>query len=223
MCPHCGRDAPIVYRGIVAYCTACGGVRLPLSGRSVNLAGRPSKVGGAVASLAGSLVLGFGLICALLIGGLLSLLGAPSVALWIVCSPIAVAALVLGALLLRSGSRLRRTGSDVERATLQHALLSLVQQRGAISAAEGARALGVGLTAADEVLTALAKREPELVVLEIDDQGTVYYRAAASLGTQAWRVRIEEEPTGSSIDDVRVSLEEEDGADPEVVHRRGRP
>src|SRR5579872_5936368 len=138
MCPHCGRDAPIVYRGVAAYCTACGSVRLPLSGRSVNLAGRPSKVGGAVATLVGSLVLAFGLICALLIGGLLSLLGAPIAALWIVCSPIALTALVLGLLLLRSGSRLRRTGSDVERATLEHALLSLVQQRGAVSAAEGA-------------------------------------------------------------------------------------
>jgi hypothetical protein len=223
MCPHCGRDAPIVYRGVAAYCTACGGVRLPLSGRSLNLAGRPSKVGGIVASVAGTLVLGFGLICALLIGGLLSLLGAPAAALWIVCSPIGLAALVIGVLLLRSGSRLRRTGSNVERATLEHALLSLVQQRGAVSAAEGARALGLGLTAADEVLTALAKREPELVAVEIDDQGTVYYRAAAALGTPPRRVRVDGGPTGATFGDARATGEEEDAADGEAVQRRSRP
>ena len=49
MCPHCRQNAPIVYRGVLAYCTACGAPRPPFSAKSIDLAGQPSKIGGAVA------------------------------------------------------------------------------------------------------------------------------------------------------------------------------
>src|SRR5437667_81825 len=29
MCPHCRQNAPVVYRGLMAYCTACGQPRTP--------------------------------------------------------------------------------------------------------------------------------------------------------------------------------------------------
>ena len=48
MCPRCRQNAPIVYRGVNAFCTACGAPRSVLANTSVNLAGQPSKVGGQV-------------------------------------------------------------------------------------------------------------------------------------------------------------------------------
>ena len=61
VCPYCQNDAPVVYRGMVAYCTACGAVRpAVLPTKSINLAGQPSKVGGIVAKVFGWLVLFFG-------------------------------------------------------------------------------------------------------------------------------------------------------------------
>ena len=60
LCPNCYKDAPIVYRGVSAHCTACGALRVPLANQSVNMAGQPSKVGGAVAKVFGWLLLGGG-------------------------------------------------------------------------------------------------------------------------------------------------------------------
>ena len=53
MCPHCGQAAPLVYRGVLAYCSACGQLRGPLTGGSVNHAGSLSKAGGTVAKVFG--------------------------------------------------------------------------------------------------------------------------------------------------------------------------
>ena len=137
MCPHCGRDAPIVYRGALACCTACGGLRTPLSSPSVNLAGKPAKVGGAVASAFGALVLLVGLSVALGLGLLLNALTAPAVAL-AVALPIALVVLVVGLVLLTGGRSLSRHGSHAARATLDQAVFELASHRRAITAAEAA-------------------------------------------------------------------------------------
>src|SRR5271170_3538369 len=102
MCPHCGRDAPIVYRGVVPYCTACGALRAPLSTPSINMAGKSSQMGGTVASVAGWLVLLVGLSMALGLGLLLWAIFTAAVAATITL-PIALIATVVGFLLLRGG------------------------------------------------------------------------------------------------------------------------
>jgi hypothetical protein len=177
MCPHCGREAPIVYRGVVPYCTACGALRAPLSTPSINLAGKPSRVGAAVASVAGWLVLAVGLSVALGFGLLLWALfsGALAAALAL---PLALIASLVGFALLRGGSSLRRSGADAEQATRDQALLSMAGHHGPVTAVDAARFLNVTVASADAMLTALAKREPERVAMDVDDQGVVWYRIA---------------------------------------------
>jgi hypothetical protein len=177
MCPHCGREAPIVYRGVVPYCTACGALRAPLSTPSINLAGKPSQVGAAVASVAGWLVLAVGLSVALGLGLLLWALFSGAVAAALAL-PFALIASLVGFALLRGGSSLRRSGADAEQATRDQALLSMAGHHGPVTAVDAARLLNVTVASADAMLTALAKREPERIAMDVDDQGVVWYRVA---------------------------------------------
>ena len=126
MCPHCGREAPIVYRGVVPYCTACGALRAPLSTPSINLAGKsvadggdasPAWPGGSCCSSASRSRSGFGA------PPLGSVLRGRRRSRW--PCPFALIATVIGALLLRGGSSLRQSGADAERATRDQALLSM--------------------------------------------------------------------------------------------------
>ncbi|HLK35437.1 MAG TPA: hypothetical protein VKU41_01710 [Polyangiaceae bacterium] len=209
-CPHCGSDAPIVYRGVVPCCTACGGVRVPLSGPSVNLAGGPSKVGGVLAGVAGWLALVVGLSFAAGLGLLVALFATPGVA-WAVALPVVMISLVVGVGLIRGGRSLRRSGVQAEGAMREQALLAVAAHQGAVTAADAARALAIGVAEADESLTALAKRDPEHLNVEVDDQGVVWYRAVAPL-----RARVAD-PAGPALaaqdvprDDTDVPPEAED-------------
>jgi hypothetical protein len=208
MCPHCGRDAPIVYRGALPFCTACGRPRIPLSSPSINLAGKPSKLGGVVATIVGGAVLLVGLSIALGLGFLLNAIFTPAVGL-AVALPIALIVLVVGVVLLGGGHSLRRSGAARERTTREQAMLALVAHRGRVTAADAALALGVGVAEADAMLTALAKREPEGVSVEVDDQGTVWYRAAGSSGEAVGRhVRVGENiRVGSDGDPSDVNVD----------------
>src|SRR5258708_3578489 len=167
MCPHCGRDAPIVYRGIVPYCTACGGLRSPLSAPSINLTGKPQQVGGTVATAFGALVLLVGLSVALGTGMLLYALTPVAVAL-AVALPMALVVLGVGIVLLRGGHTLRKTAAFAHRATREQPLLALAEERGRITAGDASRALGIGVPEADALLTELAKLEPDRVSVEVD-------------------------------------------------------
>ena len=198
-CPHCGNDAPIVYRGVVPQCTACGHVRPPLSSPSVNLAGKSSRVGGAVASVFGWLVLLVGCSVALGVVLLLSVFHAALAGLAI-AAPIAVVSLVLGIVLVRRGASLQLAGIEAERATREQALLALAAHRGSLSAVDAAHALGVSAAQADAMLTELAKREPERLAVDVSDQGVLLYRFVDLGGTSgafAPRVRVDE-PAGPS-------------------------
>jgi hypothetical protein len=174
----------------VPYCTACGALRTPLSSPSVNLAGRPSRVGGAFASVAGWLVLVCGGSLALGISLLFVALHLWSIGLAIAL-PIAIVVLVVGVALVRGGRSLSTSGEQQERATVEQALFAMAAHRGAVTADEAARALGVGRVEADAMLTALAKREPDRVAVEVDDQGVVWYRASAGPGEPIPRMRVE--------------------------------
>ena len=189
MCPHCGREAPIVYRGGIPYCTACGALRAPLSSPSINHAGRPSKVGGTFASVLGWLVLVCGGSLALAVVLLSLALHAVGVGLAIAI-PVAVVDLVIGIALVRSGRSLSSSGVEAARSTREQALLAVAAHRGSVTAADAARALGVGIAEADAMLTALAKRDPERVAVDVDDEGVVWYRVSAAPGEPLPRIRV---------------------------------
>lgn len=192
ICPACGREAPIVYRGVVPYCTSCGALRAPLSSASVNLAGKPSRVGGTFAVVLGWLVLVLGGTTALGVVLLLLALSWPAGALAIGL-PIALVTLITGILLVKSGRSLQASGEDAERATRTQALLAMAAQRGAVTAREAAQLLGTSVADADAMLTDLAKREPERVAVDVDDQGVVWYRVAPAAGEPIPRMRVEPE------------------------------
>ena len=196
-CPACGREAPIVYRGVVPYCTACGTLRAPLSTASVNLAGKPSKVGGTVASVAGGLVILVGGSIALCIGLIFAAFHLVGVGLAL-ASPFAVVSLVLGVVLVWRGGLLRRAGARTEQTTHEQALVELVAHRGTITATDAAIALGLGVEEADGKLTALAKSQPERIAIDVDDDGIIRYRIARWATDMGPRVT----PPDSSPDDT---------------------
>lgn len=219
MCPHCGRDAPIIYRGFVPYCTACGGLRGPLTTPSVNLAGKPAQVGGTVASVAGWLILLIGLSIGIGVALLLWAIFTLGVALAIAL-PFALISTAIGVALLRGGSTMRRSGADAERATREQALLAMAAHQGPVTAGEAARLLNVPVSVADAMLTELAKRQPERVAVDFDDQGVVRYRVArlasdAAFSEPAAHVRVD----GPQGDATEVA---DDGADDEAGTRQVR-
>lgn len=146
------------------------------------MAGKPSKIGGVVTGVLGWLVLLFGLSIALGLGVLFYVLWKPLVVLAAVLMAISLG---IGIPLVWGGRALRRSGTDVERHTREQALLSLLSQQGRVSAARAAGALGVRVEEADALLTALAKGQPDRVALDVDEDGTVWYRGAALAYTPA--------------------------------------
>jgi hypothetical protein len=181
LCPRCRQNAPLVYRGLQAYCTACGAPRLPLANASVNLAGQPSKVGGTVARVFGWMVLAGGWIVASLLALLIGVvLEAGVTALW-VAGPIAILSSLIAYFILRGGKALQKSGDDEELATKRHAVYALANTRGGVlRAIDAAQALSISVEAGDALLTTLAKTEPDSVSVDIDDHGNVLYRFAAA-------------------------------------------
>jgi hypothetical protein len=182
----------------------------------VNLAGKPSRVGGTFASVLGWLVLVCGGSVALGIALLFMALHLLTIGLAI-SLPIAIVVLVLGIVLVRSGRSLSTSGQERERATREQALLAMAAHRGAVTAAEAGRALGVGAAEADAMLTALAKRDPDRVAVDVDDQGVIWYRVSAAPGQPIPRMRVQ----GGTLDaGVRVAAE---GVEVESVDEAGQP
>ena len=176
MCPYCRKNAPIVYRGMVAYCTACGKPRAPLTDRSVNMAGQPSQVGGTVANVFGWMVIAGGLVTALLIGALFQAILPAGIFGWILGMVIALGSVVVGGSLVYGGKSLKRSGVTVEKDTRERAIFALAQNRGGVlSAIDVATALGMSPTAADDLLTKYAKEDSDHVRLEVDDAGAITF------------------------------------------------
>ena len=176
MCPHCGKNAPIVHRGLSAYCTACGRPRLPLSGKTVDLAGKPAKVGGVVAGVVGWVVLIFGMSLALLLGLGLAALFPGSLAPWAVGLPIGLGSLATALLLLFGSRKLHQSGTAAERDARTQALFSLAQNRGGVvTARDAAAALDISAEEADALLTELAKTRSDEVGVEIGERGEILY------------------------------------------------
>ncbi len=137
-----------------------------------------------MARVAGWLMLLGGVGFALGLGLLVYALSTITVALAF-ASPVVLVALVSAVALLRSGRLLTRSGAGRERTTHDQALLELAAHRGPVTANEAARALGISADDADGILTDLAKREPDRVVVEFDDDGVIRYRAVNALEVPA--------------------------------------
>jgi hypothetical protein len=190
VCPACGQQAPIVYRGVVPYCTACGAIRYPLAGPSVNMAGQSSRVGGTFASVLGWLVLVIGGSTALGIALVFAAIGLWGLGLAI-AAPMALVVLIAGIALVRGGHSLSSSGLQKAQATRDQALLAMTAHKGSVTAEEAGRALGVTTADADAMLTDLAKRDPEHVAVDVDDQGVVWYRVTRVPGQPLPRVRVD--------------------------------
>lgn len=174
MCPHCGQNAPIVYRGVSAFCSACGRPRAPLIAPSVSYTGKPSKVGGTVAGVIGWIVLAIGSSAAIGLGLLFSLLS--TTAGLAVGLPLGILTLAFSLTLLFSGKKLRREGESAQREVRRQALVALARNRGgAVTANEAAAALNLPPAEADAFLTEMAKTQSDEVTVEIDDRGGIYY------------------------------------------------
>jgi hypothetical protein len=193
MCPRCRQNAPIVYHGVSAYCTACGAPRVPLASSSVTLAGQPSKVGGTVARVFGWIVLFGGLTVSLLLGVLFFALFPEAIAWLVVSGPIALLSVSFAWLLLRSGRGLQELGEGEQKNARTKAIFALAQNRGGmVTAFDVAQALGIRAEEADLLLTQLAKTIPDQVSLEVDDAGGVYFRFPRMLAPwQGHAVRVD--------------------------------
>ena len=161
----------------MAYCTACGALRPPLTGTSLNLVGQPSKIGGAVARVLGWIVLAVGLSIALVVGLLAQAIFPAGFAGLLIGLPLAIISLVIGVLLVRSGKSLGQSGASAEERARVQAIFGLATHRGgAVTALDVSRTLDMPVNEADALLTRLAKEQYDRVAVEIDSNGDLYYR-----------------------------------------------
>ncbi|WP_438019664.1 hypothetical protein WMF18_11580 [Sorangium sp. So ce315] len=228
MCPHCGKNAPIIHRGLAAYCTACGRERLPFAGRSVSLAGKPSRFGGAVAGALGWLILIGGTALALLLGLGAAALFPGSIAGLAIGLPLGFVALALGLLLLIGGRKLLRSGAQASRDAQVQAIFSLAaHRRRPLTAHEVGVALDLPAPEADALLTELAKQRPDEVGVELGERGEILYTFPGVSGHTGVRfprpsLRVDARD-GAPDPAARIyaeELEDEDARVPHAVPRR---
>lgn len=174
-CPYCHQDAPTISRGLTVFCSVCGHQRGPLSsGVPMNLAGKGSKVGSVVTTVAGVVVLLVTLFVALVLGGLFTLVAGGTAGL-----VVSLLTLLLGGgasgMMFYGSRRLGRAGDQAQRAAREKALTALAATRGgALTAVDAAAALQLSVEEADGLLTDMAKAGAGVTV-EIDAQGALHY------------------------------------------------
>jgi len=176
LCPHCQQNAPILYKGVFAFCSACDKPRAPFSGKALAFAGQPSKVGGRVGRVVGALVLILGLLLAAALMLFFQLLWPAQNIGYALGAPLALISVVLGTLFMIASRRLGRAGADAERQARVEALYALaVNRNGTLTSADAARSLQLNADSIEALLGDLAKTQPEYVSLEFDEQGQPFY------------------------------------------------
>lgn len=177
----------------MAYCTACGALRPPvLPTESVNLAGQPSKVGGIVAKVFGSLVLFVGLTVALALGALFQAIFPDGVVGYALGVPTALVSLAVGISLLLGGKSLSKSGARTELEVRDKAIRALAATHGGILTKDDvARAISVSPAEGDAYLTRLAKESPDEVAVDVDDSGNVLFRFRALAARPRVGVRVD--------------------------------
>jgi hypothetical protein len=195
MCPHCGQNAPVVYRGVAAYCSACGKARIPLTANNLHMAGQPSRVGSIVARTLGWIVLGVGLSFALGIAAIAHLLFPAGYVGLAIGAPLAIISVVLGMLLLGGGKKLHENGASAEKRARTQAIFALASNKGGtLTALDVAAGLDLPAPVAESFLQALAKEEYEKVAVDVDASGTLVYRFSVPT-----RVRVDGTPVDPEI------------------------
>lgn len=176
LCPHCHQNAPVLYKGVFAFCAACDQPRAPFAGKPLALAGRPSKLGGRLGRVLGTLILIFGALLAAVLMLFFQLLWPAKNIGYALGAPVALVSVVLGTVLLIVSRRLGLAGAEAERQARVEAIYALaVNRHGMLTAADTARSLQLEPAAVDALLGELAKEQPEYVSLEFDDQGAPFY------------------------------------------------
>ncbi len=176
VCPHCHQNAPINYRGVFAFCSACGKPRAPFSGTTLKLAGQPSKLGGRVSHALAWVILIFGLLIAVGLMLFFQLLWPKEMVGYAFGLPVALFSLVVSGLLFFGGRRLGRSGAHAERRARVEALYALAVNRGGtLTARDAAHVLSLPTNDLEALLAELAKTEPEHVALEVDADGNTFY------------------------------------------------
>lgn len=176
LCPHCHQNAPIVYKGVFAFCSACDKPRAPFSGKALAFAGQPSKLGGRVGRVLGIAVLVIGLLLAVVLMLCFQLLWPAQNIGYALGLPVALVSLVVGTLLMIASRRLNRAGTDAERQARVEALYALAVNRGGtLTVSDAAHSLLLSAPQVDALLGDLAKTQPEYVSLELDDEGQSFY------------------------------------------------
>jgi hypothetical protein len=223
ICPNCRQDAPTIVRGVSAYCTACGAPRSLLENTPVNVAGKPSTVGGSVAGVFGWLVLLGGLTVAGTVTALLQAIITGGVLGYVFGVPIALFSLIFGLSLILGGRKLRQSGEAKAKSAHEQAIFAIAQRRqGTVLAADVARALSMTEAEADALLTELAKRPDGKVTLEVDDSGELRYMVprfapamrVAPQPTPRVRVAPPPQPQAEMLDAEELSEDERE------AHRR---
>ena len=182
ICPSCHQDAPTIVRGVRAFCTACGAPRPLLGSSAVNVAGKPMKVGGAIASGAGwaTLIAGSGvsLGAGLITYFIFLAIGASTAGTvgLIVGGFFGILTILIALSLLLGGRKLSATGVDDRRKVLEQGIFALAgRQRGSVTPRDVARQLSITEEEADGLLTDLVKKGDGRVSLDVDDDGTLRY------------------------------------------------
>ncbi len=144
------------------------------SAASLTHAGQPSAVGGSIVRAFGWATLLVGLMIALAIGAFLALFS-PTVGL-VVGGFLGFVALTAFLLLNKGGKSLEAQGQKTRENRREQALEALAYNRGGVlQAAEAASALDLSVDEADGFLTHLAKQHPDLVGVDVGEQGEVFY------------------------------------------------
>jgi len=175
LCPYCRQDAPLIYRGVTAYCTACGRQRPVFSGTSVNLAGKPAHVGGVVVRAFGYVGLTIGVGFSLFIALIVALVGSGTAAL--TAGGVLLALTLLFSLpMLFGGKKLEASGDNERDQQRVQAVFALAANRGGVlRARDAAQALDLTVEAADAFLTDLAKKRYDDMNVDVSEQGEVVY------------------------------------------------
>lgn len=176
LCPHCHQNAPVLYKGVFAFCSACDKPRAPFSGKALAFAGQPSKFGGRVGRVLGTLVLVLGLLLAAALMLFFQLLWPAKNIGYALGSPVALISVVFGILFFIASSRLGRAGAEAERQARVEAVYALaVNRNGMLTTADAARSLQLDAPSVEALLNELAKTQPDYVSLEFDESGQSFY------------------------------------------------
>ncbi len=211
-CTSCGQYAPIVLRGVEAFCTVCGARRTPFAADILNMAGKPALIGGHAARVAGWGFLVIGLFVALTVGLLVQAIASMLVAsTWLglaIGLPIALFSVGVALFGILGGRKLVRTGQRSLRKAQVETIHGLARHHGGVvKVSDAARALNVDEARADAILVTLAKDPTENVSIDVDDAGNVSYLFGSAPAIR-WRIRAEQtDLTDADREALRRELE----------------